>query len=854
MQSFLGSRGGAAALGALLLSLALASGAASQSPPTVLPPDRIGVKSPRTAAERADVPATGAPCCAEVPAEPVLPPLPRGVGGNPEPKSRPATEATPSGGPAPAAGAFTFFKNTIVKPPGARRSTASQVSPSCINVQDTVFQTGNWYAALSKDTGQSWINLDPGTFFPAQAGGFCCNQRVQYVPSHDIALWLLEYSYSPLTQKGGYQIAVANGQSELRSGNANDWTLYWFDSQDFGFPLGTTLDSPDLSFNRDWLYASSNVLSGNNVVGAVVWRMSLYDLQQNGSLTFTYLTDATMGGNSYRFADHAGDGTNMYWATLMSTTTLRVWRQNTIGINRDYVDVTTAPWQVTGSITCAGPDNRGWVGTSFGRIRGACGTNAELVFAWPCHENGITRPYPYTRVTRLTVASRTLIAEDDIFSSDRCWSNMALDSTSLGHVGGIVATGGPSDYVRTAGFLIDGYTTWNSLIAYRVGTPTNNPPGGAFGAYFDVQRSSVDGRTLIGTGNLMVGGDAESNVDTRHVWFGRDDYQPAWANLAVVSTPVQGIAITLDATDNLDRKDGPTNLQREYAPGQGLRVTAPTDHSTGTTSYRFKRWVLGSVAQPDGERNLTIPSLGSSGALAEAQYRAIRSIRFDASTHLTAGARIATPTDLDGNGNGTTVFSRRYLQGAQITISVLDPVVQGHPFKSWVIDGNRYPPGQQSVGLTLGNANVNATAEYWEYLPGSFTSFGTGCTGNNGVDIHSGAGTPELGQTLQWRLQGGAPLAAAVLWIGASNTSWSGTPLPLLIPDAGNCMLRVSIDVSLPTATNATGLAAIPLLVPTDPALLGGVVHTQFGCVDAPANVLGITLSNGVSTRLGGLR
>lgn len=841
-----------AALGLLLLPWSPGPGLAAQSAPITVGADRFGVKAPRPPVSPGTLPPVAAEGCTDRQIEPVLPPVPKGRGGNPQPKDPPAVEADPRG--QRDIGQFVYFKNALVQPAGARRSTASTITPSCVNVQDTVLQTGNWYAALSRDSGQTWTNLDPATFFPAPDGGFCCNQRVEYVPSHDIALWLLQYGYSATTGKGSYQLAVANGRDELRSGNAADWTLYTFDPTDFGFALPAVLDTPDIAFNNDWLYLSSNVINGATFLGAVVWRISLQDLRNNGNVTFSYETNAVMGGHSYRFANRAGDGTNMYWGTLLDTTTLRVWRQNTIGIQRDYVDVTTAAWQNSGTAGCQGPDGRDWLGSAVGRIRGACGTASELVFAWASHGNGGNRPYPYTRVTRLRVSNRTLLGEHDVYNIDRCWAYMALDSNTLGHVGGVVAIGGPSIHVRTSAFVIDGYDAWSGVTAFRVGDPTNNPPGQAFGHYFDVQRSSVDARTFIGTGNLMVGGDQQAHVETRHLWFGRDDYQPSWARLEVNSTPVQGVAVTLDATDISGQRNGTTNLVRNFVPGQGVEVDAPARPSLGGTEFQFQRWVLNATPQPEGQRKLVIRSLGSAGATAEARYLAVRSIRFEASGHLTVPVAVQVPPDLDGNGNGRTVFTRRYLQTSRISITLADPLVQGHPFKAWVINGNRYPLGQQTVDFTLGGANVTATAEFYERTPGAFRGFGTGCAGSNGIDVHSGGGTPETNQTLQWRLQGAPGLSAAVLLLGASNTSWGGIPLPVPVPGGGDCLVRVSVDVTLPTSTNASGDAAILFAVPGDVALIGARVFTQYATVDLPANQLGLTLSNGLETLVGGLR
>jgi hypothetical protein len=840
--------------------LSLAPHARAQQDAIVLPPDQFGIKAPRAAGAAAAGLAVPAPPRTLFPIpKHSLPPIRAGKGGNPQPQTPPAREADPAP-PLAGTGAFTWFRNRLVQPPGASRSTASVVEPCAVQVQDTALHVGNWYAALSRDQGQTWANLFPQSFFPPLDAGFCCDQRVDYVASHDLSVWVLQYGYSATTRKGSHQIAVANGRSELRSANATDWTLYQFDPTDFGFPLGTWLDFPDVGFNADWLYLSANVYDGGSGTfrGAVVWRVSLHDLQQNQEATFTWLTDATMGGNSYRFATRAGDGNDMYWATLLDTTTIRIWRQNTIGIVRSYVDRPTAPWQWTINQDCAGPDGRGWLGDGqrnpIGRIRGACGTAAELVFAWTSDGNGGNRPFPYTRVARFRVADRTLLAEHDVYSQTDCWAYAALDSNTLGHVGGVIAIGGPSRYVRTSGFLIDQYDAWSGVIAHRMGNPTNNPPGEYFGDYFDVQRSWIDGRTFVGTGTFMSGGDGSQHVQPRYAWFGRNDYEPAHVTLDVRSAPVAGVPLILDVTDVNGGKDGSTPFQRSFLSAQGYEVIAPHLYSSGGTTWVFERWVHDGVERTPGQLALTIANMGTTGDVAEARYRARRTVTFETSPHITTpvGLTVA-PQDLNGQFGGFTTFTRQYVEGTQVTVTLPASSVGGHPFRSWRVGTTIYPGGQQTVTFTV-TRDVTATAVFLVHTAGSFTAFGAGCDGGNGPDVHSGAGRPEIGLTATWQVIGGPPSVPAVLVLGASNTNWLGVPLPLPVPGAPGCALLASMDVSLPAATGSGGVATMPLPLPAVPSLIGGHVYTQFVCVDLGANQAGISVSNGLHTLIGGSR
>jgi hypothetical protein len=841
-----------AAVAACLLGAA----APAQQDAVVLPPDHLGIKAPRLAPAGPALFTPAPPRSAVATPQHRLPPIPVGAGGNPQPDTPPAREA-PAAPPVAGAGAFTYFKNQLVRPTGASVSSDSVVEPCAVNVQDTSFQVGNWYAALSKDQGQTWTNIWPQSFFPALDAGFCCDQRIDYVPSHDITVWLLQYGYSGTTRKGSQRLAIANGRDELRSADAALWTLYDFDPTDFGFPFGTWLDFPDLGFNDDWLYVSANVYDAASAfVGAVVWRVSLYDLQANTHATFSYLTDATMGGNSYRFANRAGDGSYMYWATNTSTTSIRIWRQHTIGINRSFVDRATAAWQWTFSTDCAGPDGRGWLGTAtsnpIGRIRGACGTADELVFAWASDGNGTTRPLPYTRVARFRVSDRALIAEHDVYSQTDCWAYAALESNSLGHVGGVFAIGGPSRYVRTSGFLIDQYDAWSQVIAYRMGNPTDNPRGERFGDYFDVQRHWGDPRTLVGTGTFMMG---DANPEPRYVWFGRNDYEPAWVDVVVDSAPVPGVAIGIDVTDHNGQKDGSTGFRRTFAPRQGYTVTAPYLHVAGGTTYVFDRWYRDGVAMPLGQLALTIDDTGTTDDALEARYRALRELRIEASPHVSNVLVYVQPNDFHGQGSGIVPRDLDYLQGTTVRLTAAQSVVNLHPFKRWRVGSVEYPLGQLEVEHTIAGSDATATAVYYEYTRGVFTQFGTACDGTNGIDRHLGAnGPPDTGRTVSPRLDGGPANAPVLLVFGFSAISWLGIPLPLAVPGAPGCWLNVAMDVTFPAATNSSGTVLFNVGIPDDRTLIGTRVYTQYLSVDPGANSFGMTFSNGLEWILGGAR
>lgn len=103
-----------------------------------------------------------------------------------------------------------------------------------------VFETGNWYAALSSDGGETFSHINPITAFPSVNGGFCCDQGTVYAVKHDLVVWEIMYQYDSLGNNT-VRLAVAAGPTKLDSGT---WTYYDLTPQMFGIAPGHWFDYP----------------------------------------------------------------------------------------------------------------------------------------------------------------------------------------------------------------------------------------------------------------------------------------------------------------------------------------------------------------------------------------------------------------------------------------------------------------------------------------------------------------------------------------------------------------------------------------------------------------------------------
>ncbi len=188
---------------------------------------------------------------------------------------------------------FEYYRNKNMS--SADGSDASGVDePSTANDGNAVLYTGNWFAALSTDSGNSFSYINPYTLGPTPTlpqGGFCCDQVAIHSPnsSYDVTAWGLLYCNSINCNTGDgdniLRLAVAPNQSDLASGTFN---FYDMSAQTFGFAAGWSLDYPHFEANSDYLFMSINVFNGNTFEDDLMVRFDLSALASGGSATYGY--------------------------------------------------------------------------------------------------------------------------------------------------------------------------------------------------------------------------------------------------------------------------------------------------------------------------------------------------------------------------------------------------------------------------------------------------------------------------------------------------------------------------------------------------------------------------------------
>ena len=139
----------------------------------------------------------------------------------------------------------------------------------------------------------------------------------------------------------------------------------------------------------------------------------------------------------------------------------------------------------------------------------------------------------------------------------------------------------------------------------------------------------------------------------------------------------------------------------------------------------------------------------------------------------------------------------------------------------------------------------------YTHVGGTFTAYGSGCAGSAGVPSHTGLGTSEVGYSFSLRVANVPSSTFGIACVGSSKTNWMGIPLPAAVAGAPGCSLRAAPDITIATLTNA-GVGVVPVDVPMNQSLIGLRLYSQYAVLDASANSLGLSFSNGLDTLIGG--
>ena len=299
--------------------------------------------------------------------------------------SNPLGEATPivSGGdPAVVFDANNSLGLTSGTTNGTATNAGAAEPSGGVTAGGVVFVTANWTAAYSTD-GVHFTQLDPTKIFPNDAVGYCCDQIVQYLPSQDLFVWLL--------QGNGYRLAVAS-PAQVISSKGTAWTYWLLTPQLFGQPKGAGFDYPDLSVGNSDLYITWDAgipCPKGCTQGYQVARTSLAGLKAGGTITIGF-TDPKNGPSSVTWGLHPTQDTKdeVFWAGHDGNNQLRVFSWAEASNTYFWRDVGISSW-ANNAPTSTTPDGQDWLAYNFttevfprNGIIGATRSGSALWFAW----------------------------------------------------------------------------------------------------------------------------------------------------------------------------------------------------------------------------------------------------------------------------------------------------------------------------------------------------------------------------------------------------------------------------------------------------------------------------------------
>jgi hypothetical protein len=420
--------------------------------------------------------------------------------------------------------AITFNANSPVginnAGSGCGDASSRCAEPSGASGGGVIFVSANFRVAYSTNGGGNFTILDPTTIFPNDAVGFCCDQIIQYAPSIDRFIWLL--------QGTGYRLAVAS-PADIQSSNGTAWTYWNLTPGIFG--SCTALDYPDLSVGDTALYISWDAMQGGCTSGFQVVRTSLAGIKAAGTITVEF-TDPANAPSSMIWGEHLSQNTGdeIFWAGHNGNTKLRVYSLKENSNTYFWRDKGISSW-ATNAPTSTSPDGVDWLAKNFNGpggnsfpyngIIGAARSGNQLWFGWSAGTDNNFKQAHIEIVTLDRNNNFNKIQQVQVWNNSYAFAYPAFSSNACtGEIGMSFEYGGNGNYENhVVGF-------WGDFVAYI--TTSSDVGNNRFGDYVTIRRAP---RSRTDPGNLFTafGFGVNKNTppttgnrtDVRYVLFGR---------------------------------------------------------------------------------------------------------------------------------------------------------------------------------------------------------------------------------------------------------------------------------------------------------------------------------------------
>lgn len=444
------------------------------------------------------------------------------------------------------AGNFMISRNRFVPTPFGDTSTVQE--PAAHNEGKHLFYTRNWNTQYSLNGGGIWTTVPiPGG--PADAPFFCCDQDVVTDGARGVTFW--SNLYINAAQTNG--VVLINVRRHVDTTNC----FYIID------PAGTAdnilPDYPHIALSNDFLYLTTNNISGSAWGGAQLYRFALDQMAGCESVPFSVLT--WTGSVGQRIALPAEGAREVQYFTMghedADTLRLFYWRESG-GLFTVLRDV--AATNFANSDCRGGVGNFDWIEgvTSWGiygfRHRIAVGKSAfgfgvgsttdadgsSVLVAWNAGRSAGGAPFPQAYVGQAVFreVDLALIGDAPVWNANSCFGYPAITSNKAGNFGISLFFGGQNGGGGTAaqGYvgIDDDFTPTTLPVYYQtiflVASGDRNASNNRTGDYVTIHPHNPCQYAFSATSMaLNVPGSANA-FNTRYVEFHRGRYRQCWSD------------------------------------------------------------------------------------------------------------------------------------------------------------------------------------------------------------------------------------------------------------------------------------------------------------------------------------
>ncbi len=334
-----------------------------------------------------------------------------------------------------------------------------------------------------------------------------------------------------------------------------------------------------------------------------------------------------------------------------------------------------------------------------------------------------------------------------------------------------------------------------------VAAPTTAPNGNIF------QRWLLNGIPLSTNTSISISLLADTELIA--VYRPAPEPNPTY-NLNVRSeNPDGGVTITVSTPDIQNNTDGSTAFSRTYEEGAETILTAPETAPGGTV---FDHWLIDGIPY-SSSRTINIAMYANHTATAvykdvEPPLRHVLTV--ESRNPDSAVVVTVNPTDVNGQQNGSTTFTRLYDDGEIVTLTARNPAFPGtsNTLKQWLLDGT--PVSTNATISVIMLRDTTVTAVYGPPIPPDDHTL-TVNSENSGGGVAVQISQPDLngednGTTEFQRLYSyGTPVRAT-----APETAPNGNTFTHWLLDGNVLSTNLSVDVSILSDATLTAVYDTP--------------------------------------------